>query len=68
MENMRMVYDYSEYKKLRFTCEKCGWKGVGSETEEDDATHALVEIFCPKCFSGLGFYFWPENKKAKDEL
>lgn len=37
------------YKKCEFTCDKCKWQGLGSETEIGELFDAVFEIDCPIC-------------------
>lgn len=46
-----MNYNYYTYKSERFTCPKCEWNGLGSETFLSDLSemHSLRDIECPEC-------------------
>lgn len=46
-----MSYNYYTYKSKTFTCPKCNWTGLGSETFLSDLSeiHTFRDIECPKC-------------------
>jgi hypothetical protein len=40
---------YYSYKKETFTCNHCGWKGLGSDVTSGEMYDGFFEIHCPKC-------------------
>jgi hypothetical protein len=46
-----MTYNYYTYEKESFTCPKCNWNGLGSDTLSSEANHNgfLRDIECPNC-------------------
>jgi hypothetical protein len=50
-----MPYNYYTYKSEKFTCTKCTWSGIGSETflSELSEIHTFRDIKCPNCGDAL---------------
>jgi TPR repeat protein len=69
---------YYKYKKKEYSCSKCGWSGLGEQTELGEVFDALFEIVCPNCNKLLTSIPYPlleemlehgseEDKKAAEE-
>jgi hypothetical protein len=63
-----MSYNYYNYKSERFTCPKCNWNGLGSETFLSDLseTHIIRCIECPDCEETLHVFDLAKVELPKD--
>lgn len=63
-----MSYNYNTYKSERFTCPKCNWNGLGSETFLSDLSeiHTFRSIECPNCEETLYTFDLAKVEPPKD--
>ena len=53
-----MEVNYNTYKTQQFTCNKCGWQGMGSEFSHGDFSEFsfIGNLDCPECFELVAFW------------
>ena len=65
-----MKFNYYTYKSETFTCNKCNWTGLGSETFSSDLSeiHTLRDVECPKCNETLHTFDLAEVVEQQQKL
>jgi hypothetical protein len=65
-----MKLSYYTYTSEIFTCPKCNWSGLGSETFLSDLSeiHTFRDVECPKCNETLHTFDLAKVKEQQEKL
>ena len=65
-----MKLTYYNYRSESFSCPKCNWSGLGSETFLSDLSeiHTFRDVECPKCNETLHSFDLAEAKEQQQKL
>lgn len=60
-----IIFDYYQHRKQTWTCEACGWTGLGSALEIGEVYDTLHELDCPQCHIRMGCVPHPTIEEAR---
>lgn len=60
-----IIFDYCQHIQQTWTCDACGWSGLGSELEIGEVYDTLHELDCPQCHTRMGCVPHPTLKEAR---